>query len=274
MEDHPEKKEPGQDMDVDELIAQRERLDKLFKDQFTKAITVMFTDLKGSTSIAETQGDFAVRSLIKQHNEILFPVVKKCGGTLVKSMGDGTMSYFPNPQEAVRAAVEIQKGMDAFNLERKIPTPILMRIGIHTGEGIVEKNDIFGDVVNVASRIEGQANPGEIYLSEEAYNALSDKAETYCGFVKEATLKGKRAPVKLYKAFWNPSEVDRAIAASTVKAPEAPAGRKLPLPVKIVLSLAVTLLVAFAVVRWMGSSSSGDERRTVEHSVAVPDAPK
>mgnify|MGYP001558567302 FL=1 len=271
MEDNEGKDQPGRALEVDDIIQERERLDKLFKEQFTRDITVMFTDLKGSTSIAETHGDFATRSLIKQHNDIVFPLVKKHNGTLVKSMGDGTMSYFPGPQDAVRAAAEIQKGMEAFNLEKKAAIPIFMRIGIHKGQGIVEKNDIYGDVVNVASRIEGQANPGEIYMSEEAYNGLSDKSEVYCGFAKQTTLKGKKEAVKLYKAFWNPTEMERDLSAKKpAHAPEE--GKGLPLPVKVVAGLVLVLVAALVLIKMTGPSSSDEEKRTVEHNVTVQGA--
>ncbi len=260
----------GSNMDVDKLIEERERLERLFKDRFTKTITVMFTDLKGSTAIAETHGDFASRSLIKQHNDIVFPLVAKHGGTLVKTMGDGTMSYFADPQGAVRAAAEIQKGIDAFNLQKKIAIPILMRVGIHTGQGIVERNDIFGDVVNVASRIEGQASPGEIFLSEEAYAALADKTEIHCGFAKEAALKGKKEPVKLYKAYWNPSEVEKAAPAAK-PSETAPAETKTPLALKLAVPAAIVLLAALAFLKLSGSSSDS-EKRTETQSVTLPGA--
>ena len=272
MEDKTTKESHDQNMDVDKIIEERDRLDKLFKDQFTRIITVMFTDLKGSTSLAETHGDFATRSLIKQHNDILFPLFKKYNGTLVKTMGDGTMSYFADPLDAVRAAVEMQKGMDAFNMRKKLPMPVLMRIGIHTGQGIVEKNDIFGDIVNVASRIEGQASPGEIYISQETYNALSDKSEIYCGFAREAELKGKKDAMKLYKAFWNPGEIDRDLSAK-IMVPQKEAEEKFPLQSKIGLAAVIALFLAFMILKMCGMSrSSGEENRRKEHSVTIQDA--
>ena len=86
---------------------------------------------------------------------------------------------------------------------------LLARIGIHTGECILEKNDIFGDVVNTASRFESSANPGEILISEDTYNALSDKSEFYARFDREVTLKGKSMPFNAYIVFWDPKEVER-----------------------------------------------------------------
>ena len=119
-------------------------------------------------------------------------------------------------------------------MEKKHPIPILMRIGIHLGQGIVEKNDIFGDVVNVASRIEGQANPGEIYMSEEAYLSLSDKGEIYCAFARETMLKGKKEPMRLYKAFWNPVEIDKD-SALRKHGPAAEPEKKMSLRAKIMI---------------------------------------
>ncbi|OGW19516.1 MAG: hypothetical protein A2077_06170 [Nitrospirae bacterium GWC2_46_6] len=257
--------------DVDKIIEEKERLDKLFKERFTRVITVMFTDLKGSTSIAETQGDFASRTLIKQHNDILFPLIKKHNGVLVKTMGDGTMSYFEKPQNALRAAVEIQKGIDGHNFEKKSNIPILIRIGIHTGQGIVEQNDIFGDVVNVASRFEGQASPGEICISEETFSALDDKSEVYCRFMRETTLKGKSEPVKLYKAFWNPREIEQDMSdKQPIRQKEEKKG--LPVAVKILLFIVIPLIVIFLLIRGgnLFNFSEPEEKRTKQHSVTIP----
>ena len=166
----------------------------------------MFTDLKGSTAIAEEMGDNAIRLLIEHHNDIVFPIIESGKGKLVKTMGDGTMSYFEEPQDAVQTGIEIQKKIDEFNKSGEINIPMGMRIGIHTGPGLVEKQDIFGDVVNVASRFETLATPGEIYLSEETYNLLTDN--TACFYIKTESLKGKSKPFKIFEAVWDESKRD------------------------------------------------------------------
>jgi class 3 adenylate cyclase len=181
----------GEMEDLEAFLAKKAQMENLFQEKFTKTLTVMFTDLKGSTTIAEREGDLSSRMLIKHHNDIVFPIIKNNNGTLVKTIGDGTLSYFESAQDGVRAGTQIQKSVNEFNLSRKNRTPIQIRIGIHTGKVVFEKNDIFGDVVNTASRYESSANPGEVYISEETYNALSDKAEIYCRLIKTATLKGE-----------------------------------------------------------------------------------
>lgn len=198
----------SQSINLEKLLEERERLEELIKNRFTRKITVMFTDFKGSTSIAETEGDVFSRMLIKKHNDIVFPILEQCQGVLVKTMGDGTLSYFENPSDAIRAAIRIQKEINAFNLSGKSTIPIHLRIGMHTGTGIVEKHDIFGDVVNVASRFETLANPGEIYLSESTFHGLHEMHEFYCRHIQTTTLKGKKEFFKIYKAFWDEKEIE------------------------------------------------------------------
>ena len=170
----------------------------------------MFTDCKGSTTITELAGDMAWRLILKHHNDILFQAIKEHNGILVKTMGDGTMSYFNDALNAIRCAVSIQKGIAKLNKNKKTTVPIQIRIGVHTGSGIVEENDIFGDVVNVAARFEGLANPDEIYFSEDTFNALSDKEEINCRFIKKSRVKGKSQPYKVYRAFWKEGEFEKA----------------------------------------------------------------
>lgn len=203
-----EKDDTLRNLDMEQLLEQRARLDSLLQQKFTRRVTVMFTDLKGSTQLTEDEGDIAIRILIKQHNDILFSVIEKNKGVLVKTMGDGTLSYYESAQDAVRAAVQIQAKIGEYNRIKKPKIPILMRVGLHTGIAIIEKNDIFGDAVNVASRFETLARPGEIYLSEDTYNSLADKEEICCRFIKTSTLKGKKDAFKVFRVFWNKEEIE------------------------------------------------------------------
>jgi adenylate cyclase len=191
-DDSPVKKDSTvSSADLEKLLEQRAHLDELIQKKFTKVITIMFTDLKGSTSIAESEGDIVSRFLIKRHHDILIPVIKKNSGVLVKTMGDGTLSYFQDAVDGVRASVEIQTSINDYNASRKSGPPILLRIGLNTGAGMVERNDIYGDVVNTASRFESLAGPGEIYISENTYDALGVTRDAfYCRFIKESTLQG------------------------------------------------------------------------------------
>ncbi len=197
-------------VNLESLLEQKERLENLIRSKFTRRITIMFTDLKGSTAITETQGDLATRLLIKKHNDILFPLIEKHRGTLVKTMGDGTMSYFETACDGVAAAVDIQKGLDSYNRTKTGGVDIILRVGLNTGTGIVEKHDIFGDVVNVASRFESLAKPKEIYISESTHDAIREKGgDFYCRHIATSPLKEKSGTFKIFKVFWNAEEIEK-----------------------------------------------------------------
>lgn len=261
-----------QPSDIEKLIEQREYLENLLKEKFTKRMTVMFTDLKGSTSIADAEGDIASRTIMKQHNDVLFPIIKKYDGVLVKTMGDGTLSYFEDAQKAVLAAVEAQIGFDRYNVEKKTKTLLLVSIGLHTGEGVVEENDIFGDVVNVASRIESASNPGEIYLSEDTYNALADKSEIYIRFIKSTTLKGKKGEHRLYKAFWDEKEIE--LDKFGAKEEEVAAKKRFPF-VKVSMAVSIPFMITYLLMLggvvpnpFITSTASKTERRSLSSDIS------
>lgn len=254
---------------MDAYLEERAKLDSLFADKFTKFITVMFTDLKGSTTIAENEGDLVSRMLIKSQSDILLPAIKENNGVFIKSIGDGSLSYFENALDAVRAAARIQKDMDALNMSKKFKFPVFMRIGMHSGKCVVEEHDIYGDVVNTASRFESAADGGGILISEDTYNALSDKSEIYCRFEKQVTLKGKKEPYNAYKAFWNPREIeldkqDKVVAPNQ----EANTSSTKPSGNKLIWAVAVTVIVLLLVfaTKFFGSSKSGEETRSISDS--------
>jgi len=260
----------AEDVSLDKFLEERKKLDELFADKFTKFITVMFTDLKGSTTIAETEGDLVSRMLVKHQNDIIAPAVKENNGVFVKSIGDGTLSYFENALDAVRTAVRIQQGMDALNMSKTFKFPVFMRIGMHSGKCVVEEHDIAGDVVNTASRFESAADAGGILISEDTYNALSDKSEIYCRFVKQVSLKGKKEPYNAYKAFWNPREIEldkqgvSAEAEAKAAAPAKSSGGKMVWGIAV----AVIILLLVVAMKLSGTSAPEESKRSIGDSAA------
>ncbi len=252
--------------DLEQILAERERLDSAINNQFTREITVVFTDLKGSTAIAEAEGDIVSRMLIKQETEIIKTAIAGNHGVFVKSIGDGTLSYFDNALDALRATVQIQQGMDELNMSKKFKFPVLMRIGMHSGKCVVEKNDIYGDVVNTASRFESAADTGGILMSEDTYNALSDKAEIYCRFVKQVELKGKKEPFNAYKAFWNPREIeaDKLGKSGTDNVPVRSSGMKLVWGALLLLGIVLMLTLGS---KFFGSSQKVEVKRSIADTV-------
>src|SRR5688572_31537940 len=101
------------------------------------------------------------------------------------------MASFSTISDAVSAAVKIQQTCNASK-------QFQLRIGIHLGEVVFENDDVFGDGVNIASRIQAIANPGSIYISETVHNSISNKKAFQTKFVKEEKLKNVKEPVKIY----------------------------------------------------------------------------
>ena len=164
-----------------------------------KEITILFTDIVASVKHWDSHGDVVGRMMIDTHNRLIFPIIKKFRGKLVKTIGDALMLSFKKPVNAVKAATAIQQ---ALQIERqknkKFPK---VRIGIHTGHAIVEKGDVFGDMVNIASRIESRARGDEILLSTRTARKMSQKK---CHLEKKGkfTPKGKKTAITLYKCHW------------------------------------------------------------------------
>jgi class 3 adenylate cyclase len=83
--------------DIEHILAEKEKIDKILKSKFSKKAAIMFTDIKGSTSFYETKGDINGRAMVHRHNEVVLPVLKKYNGELVKTIGDATMTLFDEP---------------------------------------------------------------------------------------------------------------------------------------------------------------------------------
>lgn len=124
--------------------------------------SIMFTDVVGSTALAAAMGDNAWLRLLDAHSETVASCIRASKGTLVKSLGDGTMSAFTSARGAMEAAIAIQTQMARQQKEPQLA----VRIGIHTGEVIRARDDFFGTVVNKAARIAASATAAEVRVSD------------------------------------------------------------------------------------------------------------
>ena len=137
-----------------------------------KPITILFTDIVDSTRYWDTKGDIKGRLMVDQHNRLVFPVIKKFRGKVIKTIGDSVMASFSSPENALRAAIGIQQSLQDYRNKNK-RFKLEIRIGMHTGKALIEKNDVFGDTVNVAARVEGAAKANEILISGSTEKNIS-----------------------------------------------------------------------------------------------------
>jgi class 3 adenylate cyclase len=128
-------------------------------------VTLLFSDIEGSTRLNDALGDAAWLDVLEEHNAIVRRACAEHGGTEVKSAGDGFMLAFSRPEDGLACAVALQRALaerDAAGVE----TPVRVRIGVHTGPAIRRGRDFFGRNVVIAARIADQATGGEILVSE------------------------------------------------------------------------------------------------------------
>src|SRR5438045_8158963 len=140
----------------------------------------MFTDIKGTTSYFEKYEDVAGLMMVHQCNYMLRLIVEKHGGRVIKTIGDAIMATFEDCAESVQASIEMQKGLIDFNAPKPEQDHVFIRIGLNYGAGIVRTNDVFGDVVNVASRVESVALPDQTVIAHDLRQQV-DKLDRITG---------------------------------------------------------------------------------------------
>ncbi|MEO6120212.1 MAG: adenylate/guanylate cyclase domain-containing protein [Terriglobales bacterium] len=185
-------------------------------DKLRRNITVLFTDLKGSTSYFEKYGDSAGLLMVHRCNSMLAEAVERHGGRVIKTIGDAVMAAFEDTVEAVAASIEMQEAIAADNAGKGGAEKISIRIGINYGLGIVKSNDVFGDVVNVASRVESAAAPEQILISQALYDAVAPSGRFRIQPFGTFTLKGKSKEFNLLEVQWKPGEPQPAPAAHSM----------------------------------------------------------
>ena len=152
--------------------------------------------------------------------EFLDPKVTEYGGRIVKTTGDGTLIEFASAVDAVSHAVDIQRGMAERNTDLPEDTRIVLRLGINVGDIIIDGDDIHGDGVNVAARLESLCEPGGVFISASVHDQVVGKIEAAFDDLGEHTVKNIARPIRVYSARLGPGK------ATPSRAPETP----LPLP--------------------------------------------
>ena len=160
---------------------------------------ILAADIVGYSRLIEAD-EAGTRTRIKAlHSELINPRIADCGGRIVKTMGDGILVEFSSAVDAVRNALDIQGALRRRNADLPETTRIEFRVGINVGDVIVEGDDIHGDGVNVAARLEGLCEPGEIYVSGTVFDQASGKLSASFENLGEQTVKNIAKSIRVYQ---------------------------------------------------------------------------
>lgn len=182
----------------------------------------MFTDIKGSTAYFENFGDIAGLAMVHECNDALRAVIEEHGGRVIKTIGDAVMAVFEDCDQSVRAGISMQRRLREKNAKRKKTDEMLVRIGLHHGMGIVKSDDVFGDVVNVTSRVESIAQPEQIVISDSLQRKVSP-TEFDLVFLGRFRLKGKSEERDLYQVRWSDTKfAPLRVAHTAITRPSLP----------------------------------------------------
>jgi TolB-like protein len=186
-----------------------------------RLVAILAADVAGYSRLMGVDEEGTHERLTAHFRELVDPKIREHRGRTVKNTGDGLLAEFPSVVDAVRCAVETQRGM--LDREPEVPEErrIMFRIGINLGDVIIEEHDIFGDGVNVAARLEALAEPGGICVSRVVRDQVRDKLDFAFGDMGEQHVKNIARPVRVY----------RVGSAATPEQPTVPA-TALPLPDK------------------------------------------
>jgi len=197
-----------------------------------KLAAIVAADVVGYSRLMGRDESGTLARLRKNRSEHLDPVLAKYGGRLVKLTGDGALVEFASAVDALSAAIEFQQAMAEANSDQPPDTALVFRIGLHLGDLIVDGDDLYGDGVNVAARLEGEAPAGGIVISRTVHEAVMGRVKATFDDLGSLALKNIERPIQAFGVRWEPSDwqvqATSEATIATTSAPQTP----LPLPDK------------------------------------------
>src|SRR5580704_6567108 len=183
---------------------------------------ILAADVAGYSRLMGADEEGTLARLNVHRREFLDPTIAEHRGRIVKRTGDGVLIEFVSAVDAARCAVAIQRGMS----ERNAPLPpeirVELRIGVHLGDIIIEEDDIFGDGVNIAARLESIAQPGGICISDDAHRQVRGKIEIAWDDLGPQSLKNIAEPIRAWRALLNDGAATPHAAGSGLEVPDKP----------------------------------------------------
>ncbi|MEM7364552.1 MAG: adenylate/guanylate cyclase domain-containing protein [Pseudomonadota bacterium] len=187
--------------------------------QQTIDVAVLFVDVSGSTQLYDTLGDEVAKRIIDKFISMMTVVTRQHGGHVIKTIGDEVMSRFDTANEALRAAQDMQEEI-SMGLKGET-VPIQVKVGAHFGPAIpTEGLDVFGDAVNIASRMAGIAKGSQIITTHDTIQLLEPSLQDMCREFDRASVRGKEDEIVIYQMVWEKSDDVTRIEIPTMDAAE------------------------------------------------------
>ena len=168
---------------------------------------MMFTDIVGYSSMVGKDEKNALK-LLAEHDSLIEPIINENNGSIIKKIGDAIFAEFPDSIKAAHASIDIQKTLFKRNELNRKKNLIQIRIGLHEGEVVEKDKDLFGNDVNLCSRIEGTSMPGGIAISSSVHNLIKDYSDIYVREIGYVELKNIKTPQQLYRLYIDKKEID------------------------------------------------------------------
>ena len=165
-------------------------------------IAVFFTDIVGSTDFFKLYGDEHGKKMLHHHYNIASSIINRFNGRIIKFIGDSIMACFKDPFNALKAAINLQQKVQTYNNQSQA-TPVRIRIGIHYGDVLMEKDDIYGDVVNIASKLTDIAEGDKIYISNAIYNQVKNAPFVHFEMIDPMVKKDIPDGLIVYTVSWD-----------------------------------------------------------------------
>ena len=169
--------------------------------QTRRLAAILAADVAGYSRLMGADEEGTLERLKALRRELVDPKIAEHNGRIVKTTGDGLLVEFPSVVDAVRCAVDVQQAMPERNMGVGEDRRVEWRIGVNLGDVIVEGDDIIGDGVNIAARLEGVAEPGGVCISEDAFRQVRGKIDAEFDDIGEQSLKNIARPLRLYRVF-------------------------------------------------------------------------
>jgi len=187
-----------------------------------KLAAIVALDAVGYSRLMERDESGTLGLLTAHRTERLEPALARHGGRLIKLLGDGALAEFASVVDALNAAIEFQRAMTSANLDSRDDERIAFRIGIHVGDVIIDGDDLYGDGMNVAARLEGQAPPGGILISGNARDAAVNRVSAEFRDLGRLTLKNIDRPVQAFQVIFDRKDREAVDAERTESRLSAP----------------------------------------------------